>query len=169
MILVSTNVWRISPELILALQHRLRPPVDSYLNGSQTWLIDRAPSPGESREPITLEWRLHPVARYRAPKNLSHYDLWEQVVSQLSAEVPPTSLQLGTEIRALDFIWDGLECFAAFGDEVEPPILAAWTTEMLGIEPEAFGLVDHQSIGDQWSTSGGADSIIELLLRQLQS
>lgn len=167
--LVSTNVWRVTPELVLALQHRLRPPVDSYLNGSQTWLVDHPPAAGEGGEAITLEWRLHPVARYLVPESLSHYDLWEQVVSQLSAGVPPTSLELGTEIRALDGIWDGLECFAAYGDEIEPSILAGWATEMLGIAPEAFGLVDHQAIGDQWSNDNGAVSIIELLFLQLQT
>ena len=38
-------------------------PVDSYVNGSQTWLVED----GE----ITLEWRLHPVAGYRTPAPLS--------------------------------------------------------------------------------------------------
>ena len=65
-----------TPTLVLALDARLGPPVDSYLNGAQTWITDDGP--GE----IGLEWRLHPVAGYRLPRGLSHYDLWEQVVAR---------------------------------------------------------------------------------------
>src|SRR6185503_17792131 len=56
---VATAVWTISPDLVLALDAQLGLPVDSYVNGSQTWLVDG--------EPVPLEWRLHPVAGYRAP------------------------------------------------------------------------------------------------------
>ena len=45
----------------------------------------------------SLEWRLHPVAGYRLPRDLSHYDLWEQVVAALSAGVDPDALTLGSE------------------------------------------------------------------------
>src|SRR3954454_15781166 len=37
--LTPTTVWTISPELVLALDAQLGLPVDSYLNGSQTWLV----------------------------------------------------------------------------------------------------------------------------------
>ena len=84
---VATTVWTISPELVLALDAQLGLPVDSYLNGSQTWLVEDGP--------ITLEWRLHPVAGYRAPAGVSTYDLWETIVAQLSATADPHALRLG--------------------------------------------------------------------------
>ena len=64
-------------------------------------------------------------------------------------------------------LWDGLEAFAAYGDEVEPATLAAAATEALGIPPDATGLVDHDRIGDEWERSGGRVSIVALLLEQL--
>ena len=82
----ATCVWRVDAALVLALDEHLGPPVDSYLNGSQTWITDDGPG-GES-----LEWRLHPVAGYRLPRDLSHYDLWEQVVGALSAGVDPDAV-----------------------------------------------------------------------------
>ena len=87
----ATCVWRIGASLVLALDEHLGPPVDSYVNGTQTWLTDDGPGGA------TLEWRLHPVARYRTPEGLSHYDLWEQVVAALTAEHDPDALELGSE------------------------------------------------------------------------
>src|SRR5512138_302058 len=92
----ASAVWRSSPELVLVLDERLGPPVDSYVNGSQTWLRDDGPGG------VTLEWRLHPVAAYRAPAGLSHYDLWERVVSQLRAGGDPGALVLGEERRGVE-------------------------------------------------------------------
>src|SRR5207245_6098417 len=71
----ASAVWRSSPELVLALDEQFGPPVDSYVNGSQTWLLDNGPGG------VALEWRLHPVASYRPPAELSHYDLWKRVVA----------------------------------------------------------------------------------------
>ena len=82
----ATCVWRVEPTLVLSLDEHLGPPVDSYVNGTQTWLSDDGPGG------MTLEWRLHPVAGYRPPAGLSHYDLWEQVVDALSAGVDPDAL-----------------------------------------------------------------------------
>src|SRR5215211_3757181 len=87
----ASAVWRSSPELVLALDEQLGPPVDSYVNGSQTWLLDNGPGG------VALEWRLHPVASYRPPTELSHYDLWERVVAQLRAGGDPGALALGEE------------------------------------------------------------------------
>ena len=103
----ASAVWRASPELVLALDERFGDPVDSYVNGSQVWLLDNGPGG------ITLEWRLHPVAAYRAPAELSHYELWERAVAQLQAGGDPGALALGEERRALPSIWEGLEAFAA--------------------------------------------------------
>jgi hypothetical protein len=156
---VATTVWTISPELVLALDERLGLPIDSYLNGSQTWLVEEGP--------LTLEWRLHPVAGYRAPAQVSPYDLWEAVVSQLSLAGDPHALRLGGEVRPLTALWDGLECYAAHGDEPEPQQLANIATAQLGRPPDRFGLVDHDAIGDAWERANGGVSIVALLLAQL--
>lgn len=155
---VATSVWTIGPELVLALDEHLGPPVDSYVNGSQTWLTEGA---------ITLEWRLHPVSGYDVPGGLSHYDVWETVVGALSAGADPHALTLGSETRPLTGLWDGLECFAAYGDEIEPQTLAAQATELLGRAPDRAGLVDHERIGDAWEQARGKVSIIALLLEEL--
>jgi hypothetical protein len=156
-------VWRVDAALVLALDAQLGSPVDSYVNGTQTWLTDDGPG-GE-----TLEWRLHPVARYRAPHAMSHYDVWEQVVAALAVGDDPDEIELGTEHRALGSLWDGLECFAAFGDDVEPAPLASAATAALGRSPDASGLVDHGRIGDAWERTQGSVSIVGMLLDELHS
>lgn len=158
---VATTVWVIAPELLLALDEHLGTPVDSYLNGSQTWL---SPAPGNAE--VELEWRLHPVAGYRLPKGLSHYDLWEQVVQQLSAGTDAAALQLGDEVRPVTSLWDGLECYAPF-DDVEPATLAQMATDALGRSPDRTGMVDHDAIGDAWERANGEVSIVALLIEQL--
>src|SRR2546421_1740998 len=50
----ASAVWRSSPELVLALDEQFGPPVDSYVNGSQTWLLDNGPGG------VALEWRVYP-------------------------------------------------------------------------------------------------------------
>jgi hypothetical protein len=64
-------------------------------------------------------------------------------------------------------VWDGLECFAAYGDDIEPATLAAAATEELGLAPDAAGLVDHDVIGDEWERTRGGVSTVALLLEQL--
>jgi hypothetical protein len=157
----ATTVWTISGDLIEALDDRLGLPVDSYVNGSQTWLTEI--------DDMTLEWRLHPVAGYRVPTPLSHYEVWEAVTDALRAGADPHALHLGDEIRPLTSMWDGLECFAAFGDDVEPQRLAALASDLVGLAPDRVGLVDHESIGDAWEAKRGNVSILALLLEQLSS
>lgn len=159
----ASAVWRCSPELVVALDERLGMPTDNYVNGTQTWLADNGP------DDITLEWRLHPVASYRAPRGISHYELWELVVGQLRAGVDPEALTLGDEHRALSTLWDGLEAFAAYGDDVEPATLTQAAVAVLGIAADASGLVDHGRIGDDWERSGGRVSIVDLLLEELKA
>ena len=69
---------------------------------------------------MMLEFRLHPVSGYRPPAGCSHYDIWEAVVTQLSQGADPQALRLGNEVRPLTGLWDGLEAFPAYGDEIEP-------------------------------------------------
>jgi len=161
---VATTIWTIAPELVLALDERLGVPVDSYVNGSQTWLT----AAGDTDPKIELEWRLHPVAGYRTPKGLSHYDLWEQVVGALSLGADPHALTLGEEVRPLTALWDGLECYAPY-DELEPATLARLATDVLGRPPDRSGLVDHDAIGDAWERANGTVSLVALLLDQLSS
>jgi len=149
--------------LILALDARLGPPVDSYVNGSQTWLTDDGPGC------IALEWRLHPVAAYRPAPGMSHYDLWEVVVGALSAGADPDALVLGNEHRTLRSLWDGLECFAAYGEELEPAPLAQSASDALHRVPDAAGLVDHEQIGQAWEQARGGTSIVEMLFTALKS
>jgi hypothetical protein len=144
-------VWRIRPELVLALAEQLGEPVDRYVNGSHTWFTE---SPGG----VALEWRLHPVPGYELPKGLTHNDVWDVVMESLIGHV---------RLRPEE-VWDGLECFAAYGDDIEPGELKAAATKELGVAPDAAGLVDHESIGDAWERTRGAVSIVELLLRQLE-
>jgi hypothetical protein len=160
----ATCVWRVDPALVLALDERLGPPVDSYLNGSQTWLAEVGPGD------VALEFRLHPVAGYRLPEGMSHYDLWEQVVAALSGDdVDAAALMLGGEIRALTSLWDGLECFVAYGDDLEPAPLASAAGAAVGHAPDAAGLVDHLRIGSEWERAQGSLSIVDMLLAELSS
>jgi len=158
----ATTVWTISPELVAAIDERLGPPVDSYVNGSQTWFV----GDDERGEPV-LEFRLHPSAGYRTPGGASHYDVWESVVAQLAQGADPHALRVGDETRPLTAMWDGLECYAAYGDEMEPARLAALADGLLGRPPERSGLVDHEAIGDRWERAHGAVSIVALLIEQL--
>jgi hypothetical protein len=158
---VASALWWTTPELVVALDAHLGLPVDSYLNGSQTWLVEDGD--------LTLEWRLHPVSGFTQPKGLSHYDLWEQVVAQLSTGTPPDTLSLGDDTVKLAGLWDGLECYVAFGDDLEPANLALQTTAALELAPDLCGLVDHQVVGDRWEQANRAVSIVQLLAEQLST
>ncbi len=151
--LVPTCVWKASPALLLALDAQFGEPVDTYVNGSQVWLRDDGPA-GEA-----IEWRLHPVGGYRRPPGLATEEVFDVVTAALAAgEEPP---------MPIDRLWEGLEAFAAYDDELEPVTLAAACSASLGVAPDAVGVADHDLIGDQWEQSGGATSIVAALLAQL--
>jgi hypothetical protein len=137
------------------LDERFGEPLDAYVNGSQVWLRDDGPGG------IPLEWRLHPVANYQRPPGVGTYEVFPDVALALAAGRPAPA--------APSELWDGLEVFAAYEDEVEPHPLAQAATAALGIEPDATGLVDHDRIGDDWERTGGAVSVIGALLDQLRS
>jgi hypothetical protein len=153
--LVATAVWRARPEVIVALDDRFGEPLDAYVNGSQVWLRDDGP--GE----VVLEWRLHPAAGYRRPAATGTYEVFSATALALATGATPPA--------PLEALWDGLEVFAAYGDEVEPRPLAASAGSALTIEPDAFGLVDHDTIAREWERTGGAVSIVSALLRQLEA
>ena len=151
--LTPTAVWRATPQLIVALDERFGEPVDAYVNGSQVWL--REDGPGSA----VIEWRLHPVANYRRPPAAGTYEVFSATALALAT---------GTEPPApLADLWDGLEAFPAYGDEVEPAPLAAACQEALGVAPDASGLVDHERIGDEWERAGRTISIVDALFAQL--
>jgi hypothetical protein len=108
---------------------------------------------------VVLEWRLHPVAGYRRPKGAGTYEVFSAAALALATG--------GTPPAPLDELWDGLEVFAAYGDDIEPQPLAAAAATAIGIEPDVFGLVDHGPIADEWERTTGAVSIAAELLRQL--
>jgi len=118
---------------------------------------------------VILEFRLHPVSGYRPPAGCSHYDIWEAVVTQLSQRTDAQNLRLGNEARPLSGMWDGLEAFPAYGDEIEPARLATLATAALALPPDRTGLVDHEAIGDAWERANGKVSIVALLIDQLTS
>ena len=151
--LTPTCVWRISSELVFALQERFGDPVDAYVNGSQVWLRDDGPAG------VTIEWRLHPVADYEPLDGVDTYDVFTTTSLALAQGATPP--------KPVEQLWDGLEAFAAYSDEVEPATLGAATSEALGIPADACGVVDHQRIGDEWEKSRGATSIVDALLAQL--
>jgi hypothetical protein len=153
--LVPTALWRARPDVIVALDDRFGEPVDAYVNGSQVWL--REDGPGG----ITLEWRLHPVAGYERPPGVGTYEVFSAAALALATGAEPPA--------PLERLWDGLEVFPAYGDDVEPQPLAAAASESLGIDPDAFGLVDHEPIADHWELTRGGVSIVDALFRQLGS
>jgi len=150
---VASCLWAVTAELLLALDDHFGDPVDTYLNGAQVWLRDDGPGGA------ALEWRLHPVGGFRQPAGVSHHDLFETVIY---------ALRTGSELPVpLDQLWEGLEAFPGYGDEVEPAPLAAACTAAVGMAPDAFGVVDHDRIGDEWERSGGTTSIVQALSNQL--
>jgi hypothetical protein len=150
---VATCLWSVTPELLLALDDRFGEPIDTYVNGAQVWLRDDGPGGAG------LEWRLHPVAGFQRPGGVGHDSLFETVVF---------ALRTGTDLPAsIDQLWEGLEAFPGYGDEMEPAPLAAAATAAIGLAPDAFGVVDHDRIGDEWERSGGQTSIVQALTAQL--
>jgi hypothetical protein len=152
---VAACLWRATPQLVVALDDRFGEPVDAYVNGSQVWLRDDGPGD------ITLEWRLHPVAGYRRPAAVGTYEVFEAAALAFATGGEPPA--------PLTALWDGLEVFAAYGDEVEPAVLSSAAVTALGVGPDACGLVDHQGVGDEWERTGGGVSIVERLIAQLQA
>lgn len=152
-ILVPTCLWRATASLITLLDDAFGAPLDTYVNGSQVWL--REDGPGG----VVLEWRLHPVPGYIRPKGVATEEVFEVAAAALATGEPGPA--------PLARLWDGLEAFPAYGDEVEPAGLAKACTASIGLPPDAAGLVDHDRLGDEWERTGGAISIVEALHAEL--
>lgn len=137
----------------MALDDRFGEPLDAYVNGSQVWLREDGPGC------CLLEWRLHPVGGYRRPEGTDTYEVFAATALALATGLPAPA--------PLEQLWDGLEVFPARRSDIEPQPLAAAATAALGIPPHSYGLVDHQSLGDEWERTAGAVSVVAGLLRQL--
>ncbi len=153
--LVSSAIWLISPQLVVALDDRFGEPTDTYVNGSQVWLRDDGP------DGLTIEWRLHPVAGYVRPKGVPTSDVFGRVALALALA------QDGAHPAEPSTLWDGLEAFPAFYDEIPVDVLREVVVRTLGIEPSAVGEVDHEKIGDAWERDAGRRSVIDDLRQQL--
>ena len=158
---MASAIWRLDPGLVLALEEHLGVPVDSYLNGSQVWLVDCGPGAE------TLEFRLHPVAGYQPPAGVSHYDLWEEVAGALAQGAAPDALPIGETTRSLDSLWDGLEVFEAYGDSLEPGEIARAAAAAIARDADRSGLVDHDRAGGEWERRGRAVSLFGIIEDQL--
>ncbi len=100
------------------------------------------------------------MAGFRAPSGVSTSDLLPAVALALAVGDDPPA--------PAESLWDGLEAFSAYGEEVEPAPLAAAVTAALGIPPDAAGLVDHAVIGSTWEMRNRQTSIVEALFEQLE-
>ena len=151
---VPSCLWRATPELIVALDDRFGEPVDSYVNGSQTWLRDDGRA-GDARVAAASGRRIPATAAMSTPGSCSRS-------RALRARAPATST------RAAHRAVGRARGFAAYGDEIEPAQLAAARDRArIGIAARRFGLVDHEAIGDAWERANGKVSIVALLLDQL--
>lgn len=156
--------WRATPGLVERLDERLGPPLDAYVRGWQVWLEPNGPD-GE-----TLEWRLHPPARFRMPSGVDHHDLFDLVLQGLAEVDDPMHdpLPIGGESLPFGAVWEVLEVFPAYGDDLHPQRLAHAAAVVLGgWPPDAAGRVDHDRLGDLWKGKRGDFSVGAALLAQL--
>src|SRR5687767_7191716 len=160
----STCVYRVDKALVELLDASLGPPLDSYVRGWQVWLEDNGPT-GER-----LEWRLHPPARFRMPAGVNPHDLFEVVLTGLTAADDPAhdAFAAGKEQRTLSQVWEVLEVFPGFGDQIEPAALASAAAAALGgRRPDAAGYADHDRLGEVWKGKRGDFSVGAALLEVL--
>lgn len=172
--LTVTCAYRVDAALVEALDRHLGPPLDSYVRGWQVWLEPNGPG-GE-----TLEWRLHPPAGFRMPRGVNPHDLFDVVLQGLAEAEDPVSgttrgaddagpeMAVGGERRRLREIWEALEVFPTFGEEIDPRALAAAATTVLGGRaPDVAGRVDHARMGDEWKGRRGDYSVAQVLFSSL--
>ncbi len=158
-----TCLFRCNSELLLALEGALGPPIDSYLMGWQVW-IEPATLPGR-RDPVELEYRLHPPAGFHQPGGLSHHDLWDAVMEQIAAGRMP--LRLGEEERTLQDVWVLLEVYPAFEAALSPDAVRNAAETVLEQNAIAAGYVDHERLGARWKRSKGGFDLPGALFAEL--
>ncbi len=151
---VACCVWPATAAVVVAVDDRFGQPLDAYVNGSQVWLRDDGPAGA------TLEWRLHPVGGYRRPEGVGTYDVFPTVALAVATGATPPA--------PLESLWEGLEAFAAHGDDLEVAALVSAAAESLGIPPRWSGHVDHERVADEWQRSGRRSSIVAGLIAQLE-
>ena len=154
-------VWRCSRPLVAALDAHLGEPTDTYVNGSQVWLRDDGPND------VTLEWRLHPVGGYQRPPGTSTTNVFRRVVGWAAGQGAEDDTANDDAHAEPETLWGGLEVFSAYDEDLRPDELRSCCVGLLGIEPDAVGMVDHSTVGDDWERSAGASDIVTALLRQL--
>lgn len=162
---VPTCVWRVEPALVERLDARLGPPLDSYVRGWQVWLEPNGP--GE----VTLEWRLHPPAGFAMPRDVNPHDLFDVILQGLAEADDPARdpLPAGRETRTLGGVWEVLEAYPAFDEDVDLDRLTACVTDALGQwPPDVAGHADHARLGDLWKGAKGDFSVGRALLEQLE-
>lgn len=138
---------------MLALDARLGAPVDTYADGSQSWMRDDGPGG------LPLEWRMHPTPGFAPGQGTRHQELFTTVAAALGrGDEPPA---------APTAVWEGLQVSPTYGDTVDAQTLTEAVTTTLGIAPLAAGLIDQDAIGAEWERSRGRASIIGALLAQL--
>jgi len=157
---VPTCAYRVDASLIDLLDARLGPPLDSYVRGWQVWLEPNGPGGA------TLEWRLHPPAGFRMPRDVDPHDLFDVVLQGLAE--PGEDFAAGGERRTPGDIWEALEVFPAYGDDLTPEALVEAVTEALGgRRPDVAGHADHARLGDLWKGKRGDFSVGRVLLETL--
>ena len=97
----------------------------------------------------TLEWRLHPVSGFRPPRGVGPYDLWDEVTGQLASGATTRRRCRSATTAARSHRCGTASSATRSTTRLEPAPLAAATTEVLGIAPDAAGLVDHERIGER--------------------
>lgn len=161
--MLATAVYRVDAELVEALDRHLGPPLDSYVRGWQVWLEPNGPQ-GQ-----TLEWRLHPPARFTMPRGVDAHDLFDIVLQGVADR--GEQFAAGDERRSIATVWEVLEVFPAFPDDrhpVEPAALVdAAAAALGGRRATAAGHVDHQRLGDLWKGRRGDFSVGAVLLDTL--
>ncbi len=163
MALNPTCAYRVDADLVELLERQLGPPLDSYVMGWQVWLEPNGP------RGITLEWRLHPPARFRMPRKVNPHDLFEVVLQGIASVDDPATepFETGAERHVLGEIWEILEVFPAYDDEATPDELVEAASAALGRRPDVAGYVDHARLGDLWKSSRGNLSVGQVLLSDL--
>lgn len=151
-------IFDVDADLVRRLEAVLGPPIDSYLMGWQVWLVpvhDLAPDQAAGAD-VELEFRLHPPAGFEQPDGMSHHDLWNAVLAQLTSPRADGTLRLGTEQRPLDHVWTLLEVYPAFGEEVTPALVRGWAETLVGRPARGAGVIDHDRLGGRWKRRGPA-------------